>query len=137
MKSASALSMEIRAKKKAMQSDPSVIDSGGSPSMDLQDEELMERNAMTKQLGLDKNEPNEQDNENEQPEQELSQEHDPAPEKEDPLDGDTEMLADGGEVDLENTEEVENKALARASAEEPKPMDEAKSKRMARLRLKM
>lgn len=37
MKSASHMSMLIRAKKKLMQEDPDVIDSGGSPKMDLQD----------------------------------------------------------------------------------------------------
>lgn len=57
MKSASQMSMEIRAKKKKMMEDRGVIDSGGSPSMDLQDEDIMERESMTKDLGLDHNDP--------------------------------------------------------------------------------
>lgn len=42
-----------------MMEDPDVIDSGGSPSMDLQDEDLMEKNNMTKEMGLDHNDPKE------------------------------------------------------------------------------
>lgn len=54
MKSASQLSQEIRRKKKAMQDDPGVVDLSGIP-MDKQDEDIMEANEMTSELGLDKN----------------------------------------------------------------------------------
>jgi outer membrane scaffolding protein for murein synthesis (MipA/OmpV family) len=57
MKSASQMSQLIRAKKKKMMEDPDVIDSGGSPSKDLQDEVIDERDDMTKELGLDHNDP--------------------------------------------------------------------------------
>ncbi len=56
MKSAIELSKMIRAKKKAMQADPDVVDLSGIP-MDKTDEDLMEQNSMTTELGLDTNHP--------------------------------------------------------------------------------
>jgi hypothetical protein len=56
MKSASEMSLEIRRKKKAMQADPSVVDLSGIP-MDKTDEDVMDRNVVTKDLGLDHNMP--------------------------------------------------------------------------------
>lgn len=55
MKSAAEMSKMIRTKKKAMQDDPDVVDSGGSPSMDLQDEEIAKRDEMT--AAMDQNHP--------------------------------------------------------------------------------
>lgn len=56
MKSASALSMEIRKKKKAMLENRGVVDLSGV-EMDKQDEDLMEQDEMTHNIGLDKNTP--------------------------------------------------------------------------------
>jgi hypothetical protein len=56
MKSASQMSLEIRRKKKAMQDDPQVVDLSGIP-MDKTDEDVMDRDAMTTDLGLDTNKP--------------------------------------------------------------------------------
>lgn len=50
MKSASQMSMLIRAKKKLMQEDPDVIDSGGSPKVDLQDLEIQRLQQATEDL---------------------------------------------------------------------------------------
>ncbi len=58
MKTASQLSLEIRRKKKAMQDDPAVVDLSGIP-MDKQDEDIMEANELTSDLGLDTNKPKE------------------------------------------------------------------------------
>lgn len=58
MKSAAQMSLEIRRKKKAMQDDPQVVDLSGIP-MDKTDEDVMERDAMTTELGLDANHPKE------------------------------------------------------------------------------
>lgn len=56
MKSASQMSLEIRRKKKAMQDDPQVVDLSGIP-MDKTDEDELERDAVTTDLGLDMNHP--------------------------------------------------------------------------------
>lgn len=56
MKSASTMSLEIRRKKKAMQSDPDTVDLSGIP-MDKTDEDIMEQNELTTDLGLDHNTP--------------------------------------------------------------------------------
>lgn len=56
MKSASQLSKEIRAKKKAMQDKHDVVDLSGIP-MDATDEEIMHQESLTSDLGLDTNEP--------------------------------------------------------------------------------
>lgn len=50
------MSLEIRRKKKAMQADPQVVDLSGIP-MDKTDEDVMERDAVTSDLGLDSNHP--------------------------------------------------------------------------------
>lgn len=55
MKSAAAMSMEIRRKKKAMQADRDVVDLGGSPSMDAQDIYNDRKDQAT--AALDENEP--------------------------------------------------------------------------------
>jgi hypothetical protein len=106
MKSAAQMSLEIRAKKKKMQDDPNVIDSGGSPSMDLQDEVISDRDDMTKALGLDKNDPKEKadlDQPHPSMAEETRDEHDPKPEdhapvlSEDEMD-DTQEMAMGGSI---------------------------------------
>lgn len=56
MKSPGEMSAMIRRKKKDMQDDPGVVDLSGIP-MDKTDEDIMERDEMTKELGLDKNMP--------------------------------------------------------------------------------
>lgn len=99
MKSASAMSMEIRAKKKAMQDNESIIDSGGSPSMDLQDEELMKRNDMTKEIGLDYNEPSDEHDEDPMAKEENIEEKENEPHEEDkPEEMELEHYASGGMV---------------------------------------
>lgn len=50
MKSASKMSLLIREKKKAMAMNPDVIDSGGSPSQDLQDQEIERLKQATDEL---------------------------------------------------------------------------------------
>lgn len=64
MKSASDLSAQIRAKKKKMQEDPDVIDSGGSPSMDAQDLGIAKRQEATD--SLDENMPAPHSDQNDQ-----------------------------------------------------------------------
>jgi len=57
MKSPSRMSQMIREKKKKMQENPDVIDSGDSPSMDAGDEMVMHQNEVTDDL--DENKPEE------------------------------------------------------------------------------
>lgn len=57
MRSPAEMSKMIRMKKKQMMEDRDVIDSGGSPSMDLQDEEIMRLQEATDEM--DKNQPKE------------------------------------------------------------------------------
>jgi hypothetical protein len=113
--------MEIRTKKKAMQDDRSVIDSGGSPSMDLTDEDIMKRDAMTKEIGLDHNDP-------------MTNAH-----EEDPMakaENDQETRNEPHETQEPDSELMPNEMADGGEAETPM-MDEAKAKRMARLRMKM
>lgn len=73
MKSASEMSAMIRAKKKKMKEDPDVIDSGGSPSMDLQDLDIARREEATDALNQNKPTPH-SDGENLSPEEDMDEE---------------------------------------------------------------
>ncbi len=99
MKSASQLSLEIRRKKKAMQADPGVVDLSGIP-MDKTDEDIMEANEMTSDLGLDTNKPMSAHGEL------MADSHDRKAELEAPLSDEVQMMANGGEAmekDLQET----------------------------------
>lgn len=85
MKSASQMSLEIRRKKKAMQVDPQVVDLSGIP-MDKTDEDIMDQEAMTTDLGLDTNHPKEH---SEEPDDMVDHSQPPAPEVSEPTDAST------------------------------------------------
>lgn len=89
MKSAAQMSMEIRAKKKAMQADPNVVDLSGIP-MDKTDEDIMEQNEMTAKLGLDTNHPMSAHGEL------MADSHNRVHEDEEPLSDEVHMMANGG-----------------------------------------
>lgn len=95
MKSASQMSLLIRAKKKKMQDNPDVIDLGGSPSMDAQDEAIADRDQETKRLGLDRNLPHPM----EQTPKDWMDSQDAEHEAEEPLSEEAQLMADGGRVE--------------------------------------
>lgn len=122
MKSPERLSQMIRAKKKLMQENRDVIDSGGSPSMDLQDEDSMRR----EEIGdaLSENTPKEHsDGEGLSPEAEMTEEEHEQHSNDNPrqdemseaeLAGIKLKMARGGVVDLAD----ENRDEARHSGHE-------------------
>lgn len=102
---------EIRMKKRKMQDDPDVVDSGDSPGLDAQDIDNHERMSLTKDLGLDHNEPGPGEDHEDNDLGPRLQSEDPsamsladedgsdAPhEEEEPLSKAVHMMAEGGDV---------------------------------------
>ena len=114
MKSASQISAEIRRKKKAMQADPGVVDLSGIP-MDKTDIDLMEQNDMTKELGLDTNNPVESSHDNNSPSADsLVSERDSEHERMIPDEASRHRMASGGTVDDDRSEDAERLARKKA-----------------------
>lgn len=100
MKSASQMSLEIRAKKKAMQADPNVVDLSGV-SMDKTDEDIMQANEMTSDLGLDTNKPMTHHMDL------MADSHDRKAELEAPMSDETHMMAEGGKVEDDDMKDMD------------------------------
>ncbi len=138
MKSASALSKEIRAKKKQMK-DPSAsdaVDLSGIP-MDATDEEIMHQESLTSDLGLDSNEPKEHDEEPTAHQELMADSHDRQVELKKeamPLKHYASGGMVGGRGAIAGGSVPKHTELAKVNGfAEGGEMDEAKKKRMARL----
>jgi hypothetical protein len=97
MKTASQMSKEIRAKKKAMKDRMDVVDLSGIP-MDKTDEDIMDRDQMTSELGLDTNHSRMRDEEPTAQQELMADAHDRAHEAEAPDSKRIRMMAEGGQV---------------------------------------
>lgn len=151
MKSPKQMSSLIRAKKKKMEEDPDVIDSGNSPSMDLQDVDLAKRMSETDEL--DENHPKHEEEESETHE---SEEHEAMQESHEdnaginihihatshPIDDESaaaaEKMAEGGEVELDEEDNreaqmMEHEVAPMSSEEMDGPSAEALMRRRARI----
>lgn len=96
MRSASAMSLEIRRKKKEAQNSPELLDLSGEMT-DKTDEDTAEQDAMTQELGLEHNTPKQHDEEPSEHEEALTDSHDTEPEEEEP-DSKRTRMAKGGKV---------------------------------------